>query len=151
MKITRQERIASLLGGAPPKADTAVLVDTLVLMIAADGKLKTGELEEAIAIAARLPGAKGRPADEMKKWVEDSLNAIKIEGRKARLESLGARLTKNTDREDAFRLAAAVRFADAEVSDEEDLMLVALRGVLNIDEERADVLVADVESRMFKA
>lgn len=151
MKITREERIASLLGGSPPRADTAVLVDTLVLMIAADGKLKTGELEEAIAIASKLPGAKGRKPDEMKKWVEDSLTAIKKEGRKARLESLATRLTKNTDREDAFRLAAAVRFADAEVSDDEDLMLVALRGVLNIDEERAEVLVADVESRMFKA
>ena len=151
MKITRAERIAGLLGGARPTAETGVLVDTLVLMLAADGKKKPGELEEAVAIAAHLPGAKGRPAEEMQKWVDDSLASIRVEGRKARLESIAQRLTRNTDREDAFRLAAALRFADGEVADEEDQMLVALRDALQIDPDRADVLVEDVESRLLKA
>lgn len=151
MKITREERIAGLLGGAPPRAETGALVDTLVLMLAADGKKKPGELEEAVAIAAHLPGARGRPADEVQKWVEDSLAAIRVDGRKGRLDSLAQRLSKITDREDAFRLAAALRFADGEVADEEDQMLSALRDALHIDADRADVIIEDVESRLFRA
>lgn len=151
MKMTRAERIAGLLGGTKPTAETGALVDTLVLMLAADGKKKPGELEEAVEIAAHLPGAKGRPVDEVQKWVEDSLEAIRVEGRKARLESIAERLTRNTDREDAFRLAAALRFADGEVADEEEQMLVALRDAFHIDPDRADVLVDDVESRLFRA
>lgn len=151
MKLTRAERIAGLLGGAKPTAETGVLVDTLVLMLAADGKSKAGEREEAVAIVAHLPGAKGRQVDEMQKWVDDSLAAIRVEGRKGRLESIAQRLTRSTDREDAFRLAAALRFADGEVADEEDQMLAALRDALHIDADRADVLVDDVESRLFRA
>lgn len=149
MKITRAERVAGLLGGATPRADAATLIDTLVLMLAADGKKKPGELEEAVEIARRLPAVKSRPADEVRKWVEDSLAAIRTEGRKARLDSIAKRLTANADREDAFRLAAALRFADAEVADEEDELLDALRAALRIEPERAEVLIADVEARLF--
>ena len=150
-KITRAERIAGLLGGATPKADAGTLVDTMVLMLAADGKKKAGELEEATAIAARLPAFKGKPETDAQKAVEASLAAIKKEGRKGRLQSLAKRLTASDDREDAFRLAAAVRFADAEVADEEDDLLVSLRDALQIDVDRAETLLADVESRLFRA
>ena len=146
---TRAERVTALLAGTRNVLSLEQIVDTLVLALASDRKIHAMEMGEAIAIVTKLPAWRGSDAKEIEAKVKASAGALVQSGRKSRIQSLAAALASDEQREEAFRLVVAMHYADAQVEDEEDKVLRAFRNTLGIDSERADVLIADVETRLF--
>lgn len=128
-------------------ADQA-LVNAMCLSIAADGEVSSEELEQALGMAMDLPGLKGKPQPEVEKYVERAFHLLKADGMDTSMLNVAKTLTASDEREHAFSLAAAVQYIDGQISDQENDFLAAFRDVLEIDPDRADALIAEIERHL---
>jgi uncharacterized tellurite resistance protein B-like protein len=127
------------------QAEYVPLCEAMYLMMSADGGV-SGEEREVLRGALRnLSGDALRSAD-IEAMLDVAVRNVEVEGSGARLRAVAGELGEDRGRaEVAFVLAAAIAFADSAIADNENETLNALAEALGIDEERAEVLLDDVE------
>jgi tellurite resistance protein len=121
------------------------LFEVMYLMIAADGNVATEEREVLRGAVRGLTDGAVRTVHIDKLLGE--CDARKDEGVDKRLEALAPILKEDPALvEAAFSLAAAIAFADDEIQDEENELINQLAEVLELDGDRADELLNQLES-----
>jgi tellurite resistance protein len=138
---------AGILSDAEKAALSRVdpMVETLFLMMAADGKVTDSERS---AVRGAVRGLTGDLLHEgtIKVMLETYERTLVEQGREERLRSIGVSLAKHpSDAEGAFALAAAVALADDEVDDEERKLVAQIASWFGITEARADVILNQLE------
>jgi tellurite resistance protein len=121
------------------------MVETMFLMMAADGKVTESERD---AVRGAVRGLTGDLIHEgaIKVMLETYERTLLDEGREARLKRVGQSLSAHPrDAEGAFALAAAVALADDEVDDEERELVKKLALWFGITDARAHVLLNQIE------
>ncbi len=121
------------------------MAETLFLMIAADGKITDAERD---AMRGAVRGLTGNLLHDgtIQVMFEEYERLLAAEGRDARLRRVGSRLSGHpSDAEGAFALAAAVALADDEVADEEQDLVEELATYFGISEERASLILDQLE------
>jgi tellurite resistance protein len=121
------------------------MVETLFLMMAADGKVTDSE---RTAVRGAVRGLTGDLIHEgtIKVMLETYERTLVDEGREARLRKVGESLKAHpSDAEGAFALAAAVALADDEVDDEERKLVGQIAAWFGITEQRALAILNQLE------
>jgi tellurite resistance protein len=117
------------------------VAETLVLMIAADGKITQSERE---AVRGALRGLTDNVLHDgtIDAMIASYQGALAKEGREARLRHVADHLAEHpSDAESAFTLAAAVALADDDVDAEERQLVTQLASWFGIAPERAAVIL----------
>ncbi len=121
------------------------LFEVMFLMIAADGKVEDAEFEVLRGAVRGLTDNALRTAHIEKMLAE--CKARYEQGKEARLEAIAPILKEDPAlTEAAFSLAAAIAFADNEIQDEENDLINELAEALDIEGDRAEELLAQLES-----
>jgi tellurite resistance protein len=135
-----------LAGDEEAKALFDATFEAMFLMLASDGKIQKEELEVLRGAVRELTAGIIRTA-QIEKLAEECAVKLEKEGPKARLEAAANALKGNdTAREAAFVLAAVMAFADEEVADEENELLNELADLLDLDGDRANELLDQLEA-----
>jgi tellurite resistance protein len=134
------KRITDTAGRTPEQA----LVNAMCLSIASDGEVTDEELEQALGMAMDLPGLAGKQQDEVEGYVARAFDQLKSEGMDTCMKNV-ARMLEGDERMHAFTLAAAVQYIDGKITDQENDFLAAFRDMLEIEPDRADAIIADIE------
>jgi tellurite resistance protein len=121
------------------------LFEVMFLMIAADGHVADEEFEVLRGAVRGLSDNAIRTAH-----IDKMLAECKVryeQGKEARLLVIAPVLKEDPAlTEAAFSLAAAIAFADNEIQDEENDLINELAEVLDIDSDRAEELLAQLET-----
>ena len=136
------------LTDAQGRTPDQALVNAMCLSVAADGEVTNEELEQALGMAMDLPGLKGKPQGEVEKYVERAFQQLKADGMERCMVNVAKTLATPEEREHAFTLAAAVQYIDGGISEQENEFLAAFRDYLDIDPDRADAILADIEKHL---
>jgi tellurite resistance protein len=132
-------------GLAVLQAEYGPFCEAMYLMMSADGEVSTEEREVLSGALRNLSGG-ALDSDVIEKLLADATENARADGRKRRLASVIADLSRDKARaEVAFVLATAIAFADNTIADEENDTLDTLAEGLGIDESRADELLGAVE------
>lgn len=117
-------------------------LDCLLMAAAADRELRDEELATIIAFVISREEFAGLDEDHVRTYINDRLRAFAAGGTSRRLETLRQELPSWEERENAYGLAVSIALSDADLSSEERTFLVHLRRALDLDDERADRIVA---------
>jgi uncharacterized tellurite resistance protein B-like protein len=131
-------------GDADSKARFEALFEVMFLMVVADGDVADAEREVLRGATRTLTDNAIRTAH-----IEELFQTCKVrvaEGVPARLAALAAVLKEDAALcEAAFSMAAAIAFADKEIQDEENDLINDLAEALDIDPNRADELLNQLD------
>ncbi len=120
------------------------LFEIMFLMISADGIVADEEFEVLRGVVRGLTDNAIRTA-YIDKLMADCKERYAA-GRDVRLEAIAPILKEDPALVEAgFSLAAAIAFADSEIQDEENELINRIAEVLDIDSDRADALLAQLE------
>jgi tellurite resistance protein len=132
-------------GDPDAKRRFEALFEAMFLMIAADGNIADEEREVLRGAVRGLTDNAVRTAHIDKLMDECKVRAA--EGRETRLKAISPILQEDPALvEAAFSLAAAIAFADSDISDEENELINDLAEVLGLDGERAEQLLNLLEN-----
>lgn len=121
------------------------LFEAMFLMIAADGTVDDAEFEVLRGAVRGLTDNAMRTA-HIDKMMADCKKRLE-QGKAARLEAIAPILKEDPAlTEAAFSLAAAIAFADSEIQDEENELINELAEALDIDGDRAEELLSQLEN-----
>lgn len=127
----------------------AALVETMVIAACIDGILAPGEDEVLAAQILSTPGFDKLDNKGLATTVESVADRVAKDGIEVRLKHIATSLgADSTLREEAFRLATLFVHYDGEVGEEEQSFLDALQGALEITDERASHIDAELTERM---
>jgi tellurite resistance protein len=121
------------------------LAETMFLMMAADGKLTSGEHD------AVRGGIRGLTDDVLRTgtisvMLENYQRRLDAEGRDERLRQIAETISEQaSEAESAFALAAAVALADDDVAEEENAFINQLAVWFGIGPERASAILDQIE------
>ena len=150
----RPSLIAPAPGSVPPAVfetlsavtEYGPLCEAMYLMMSADGHVTNDEREVLQGALRNLSGDTLR-SSQIEAMLDQSAKSVADRGRVERTAHVCAALRDDPARaEVAFVLAAAIAFADNVIADEENETLNRLAESLGIDEERANVLLDEVET-----
>ena len=134
-----------LEGDDEAKAFFDAVAEAMFLMIAADGTISDSERIVLRGALRELTGGMMRSA-AIEAMIDQFSATLAAEGQEKRIDAICALLRDRTDAaEAAFVLTAAVAFADDEIADAENDILNALAEKLNIDGDRAEALLDELE------
>jgi uncharacterized tellurite resistance protein B-like protein len=134
-----------LEGDDEAKAFFDAVAEAMFLMISADGTVAESERLVLRGALRELTGGMMRSA-AIEAMIDRFAAALAAEGQEKRLDAICALLRDRTEAaEAAFVLTAAVAFADDEIADAENDILNALAEKLNIDGDRAEDLLDELE------
>lgn len=120
--------------------------EAMFIMLSADGNV-TNEERDVLRGAIRELTANALRTTQIDKMCDDAAARLKEHGAKARLEAVAKLLkTERVAAEAAFVLAAAMAFADNEIADEENETLNEFADLLDIDTDRANELLDQLET-----
>ena len=121
------------------------LVETLFLMMSADGTLAEAE-RDAIRGAVRGLTDGALRSGTIDFMLEAYAKRLTDEGRDARLQAIAGEIGEEpAEAEGAFTLAAAVALADDRVADEENAFISQLAACFGISDARAEELLDQLE------
>lgn len=119
-------------------------LDCLLMAAAADKELRDEELAAIIAFVISRPEFNGIEEDHIRDYIHGRLRAFATGGTAARLEALIGDLVSVSERENAYGLAVSISLADGELAPEERSFLIQLRRALDLDEEQAARILAQL-------
>lgn len=123
----------------------AALFEVMFLMIAADGVVADEEFEVLRGAVRGLTDNAIRTA-HIDRMLADCKEKYK-QGREERLKAIAPVLKEDPALVEAgFSLAAAIAFADSEIQDEENELINEIAEALDIDGDRADELLTQLET-----
>jgi tellurite resistance protein len=126
--------------------DDAIL-DAIALSACADGVTNV-ELVAILRIARELPSLRDRPPAEIDARVHASFDRLAADGLEGRLQALGeAKLDEGTRRR-MFTAAAIVQYADGQVTNAENELLLDLADVLGLDDTKVNAIIAEIETEL---
>ena len=126
-------------------AEYGPLCEAMYLMMSADGHVTNDERDVLKGALRNLSDDRLRSV-HIESMLDDASKRIVDQGRDKRLSEVATVLHEDPARaEVAFVLAAAIAFADNVIADEENELLNMLAESLGIDEERANILLDEVE------
>lgn len=132
-------------GDADAKRRFEALFETMFLMVIADGDVAAEERDVLRGAVRGLTENAVRTA-HIEKLFAECTERLK-DGREARLDAIAPILLEDPVlAEAAFSLAAALAFADSEIQDEENELINELAERLEIDGDRADELLNQLEA-----
>lgn len=121
------------------------LVESMFLMMAADGQLAAEEREVLKGAVRELTSSKLRSA-QIDKLVDDGAARLAADGQAKRLAAIAELLKPEPIvAEAAFVLSAAMAFADDDIADAENELLNDFADQLGIDADRANALLDELE------
>jgi len=129
-----------------PYADACI--EAMVLVAAADGTLSPTEADHIHELSERLPVLGGIDGHELERFVRDASGRIAREGAERRLEALAAWLPDEA-RLGAFTLACVIALADHRASEEELILLDAMRRRFGIPEGEGDRILDAVRDEVY--
>lgn len=133
-------------------AQHGALVETMVIAACIDGILAPGEDEVLAAQILSTPGFEALDNKGLAATVEAVADRVSKDGLEARLAAIAFALGEDRAlREEAFRLATLFVHYDGEVGDEEQSFLDVLQKRLEISDERASHIDAELTERMADA
>jgi tellurite resistance protein len=116
--------------------------ETMVLVCAADGQVRTGELSAMIENLAGDPVFKEASLEAAQGYLRDAVNNLTTEGLPQRLTALAHGLSTHGQRTKAFRLAVRVAYASGKPSQSELRVLELLQATFGLgDDEVARITV----------
>lgn len=122
------------------------LAEVMFLMMLADGSLHPAE-REVLRGAVRTLSADAIRSGTFEVMLESFAESLREVGRDGRLDEILSVLSEDeVAAECALVLAAAIAFADGDVSDEENALINDLADRLGIEESRANVLLDELSS-----
>lgn len=133
--------------GGDPESERRfeALFEAMFLMVVADGNVADEEREVLRGATRTLTDNAIRTA-HVEKLFEACKARVK-EGVDARIDAIAEVLTEDAAlSESAFSLAAAIAFADSEIQDQENELINQLADSLDIDPDRADELLNQLEA-----
>ena len=134
-----------LEGDDEAKAFFDAVAEAMFLMIAADGSISESERIVLRGALRELTGGMMRSA-AIEAMIDRFSSALASQGQEKRLDEICALLRDRSEAaEAAFVLTAAVAFADDEIADAENDILNTLAEKLNIDGDRAEALLDELE------
>jgi hypothetical protein len=121
-------------------------LDAACVSLLSDGEVSDEEVRWLVSFVADLPGDVGEAG------VKDALARLNTHGGlEPALKALVSGLSDTTQREQAFAIATAVQHADDEVRPGEDDLLIVLAEVFNLDDGRANEILAVTEQAVAQA
>ncbi|MFI5299791.1 MAG: TerB family tellurite resistance protein [Polyangiales bacterium] len=122
------------------------LCEAMFLMAAADGKLEESEID-TLRGAIRELSEGGVRSVQIAAMVKGAQERFGKEGLKARLAAVANHLKTDRDSAEAtFICAAAIAFADDDIDDTENEVLNDLADALEIDGDRAETLLDELQA-----
>jgi uncharacterized tellurite resistance protein B-like protein len=118
--------------------------EVMVLVLAADGKVKAGEAEALVESLASDPLFNNVSAERAQAFITEAASALAAEGLPKRLSVLAHGLTTHAQRKRAFRLAAKIAGASGRPSQAEHRILDLLQATFGL----ADDEVERIQSRV---
>jgi tellurite resistance protein len=139
-------RASPMEGDAEAIAMFEACFEGMYLMLAADGKVADQETDLLRGAIRELTAGAIRSA-EIDKMAATACARVEAEGPVKRLETIASALKgERVAAEAAFVLAAAMAFADSEIADEENEQLNNFAELLEIDVDRANELLDQLET-----
>lgn len=149
---TRPSIITLIRRAAPVKMPTDALgatMEVVCLMAAADGKLaEAEEIQLCATFGALLPGAGTQEA--MRAVFARVMEELRRDGWETRVKMVAQRIQSAEERRNAYRLVAAVSFADGVVPAQEERLFAMLAEAFEIPRQEAELLLRDVKREMFE-
>lgn len=148
--VSSTDDVLAVHGILPPEEAAAVrsvdpVVETMFLMMAADGALTEDEVTVIRGAVRELTENYVRSAT-LNSMLRHYEKLLAEQGREERIADVAQRLRDDpAGAESAFVLAAAVAFADEKIEDAENEMLNEFADAVGISEERANVLLDELE------
>jgi tellurite resistance protein len=122
------------------------LCEAMFLMAAADGKLHESEIDTLRGAIRELSDG-GVRSTHIAAMVEGAQKRLAKDGLKARIQAVAAHLKNDVDTaEAAFVCASAIAFADDDIDDSENDVLNDLAEALDIDGDRAETLLDEMQT-----
>jgi tellurite resistance protein len=115
-----------------------VYAEVMVLVAAADGKLKPAELSALVESLAADPLFAHVSLERAQYFVSEAVHALATEGLPARLSVLAHTLTTHPQRVRAFRLAARIAKASGEASYAESRILELLQATFGLADDEVE-------------
>lgn len=133
------------------RAEWAPLVESMYVMMAADGEVSDAEKDVLRGAIRALSDDSVRSA-QLNAMLAEAKERVDAEGVKKRLQEATRELRDDRAKaEVTFILASAVAFADDAIFDQENELVSELAELLQIDEARANELLDSVESDLSSA
>ena len=133
--------IAKLLPSAPVSPEEAeILLELAFLMIAADGKLRTPEVQAFSDLAVCITGARDAAQPLVARFAATKPSEVPD-----RVRAIGPKLAPSL-RETAFKLAMGLALVDQEGSPEEDELVTVFVQALSLDMKRAETLAEEARN-----
>jgi tellurite resistance protein len=141
--LARQGLLDAAEASALERVDPCV--ETMYLMMAADGTVKLTELDAIRGAVRGLTGNRLR-SGTVDFMMSTYAARLKMQGREQRLEEIADQLSESpVEAESAFALAAAVALADDTVADEENALINQLALWFGISQDRAETILDELE------
>jgi uncharacterized tellurite resistance protein B-like protein len=117
--------------------------EVMVLVSAADGRLKEAETRAMVESLAADPAFSAVTADRAQAYVSDAVSALSIEGLPKRLSVLAHGLTTHSQRVKAFALASRVAQASGQASGPEARVLELLQATFGLADDEVERIRAN--------
>jgi tellurite resistance protein len=141
--LARQGLLDAAEASALERVDPCV--ETMYLMMAADGTVNPSELDAIRGAVRGLTGNRLR-SGTIDYMMTTYAARLKAEGREQRLEAIADLLSESpVEAESAFALAAAVALADDNVAEEENALINQLAQWFGIAQDRAEAILDELE------
>lgn len=155
MSNERDERLDRLRSAADtwlepedPEQQTDALIETAVLMAAADGEIAEPELQHLVTTVWYTTSTQADEA-HVRAMVAELMRRLHEDGWEARIASVAFRLRDPELRRNAYRLAAGVSFVDGEVQPDEERLFALLARAFEIPTDEASRLLTEVRDALF--
>ncbi len=122
----------------PTRLELRLVLETMVLMMAADGVIEDGEMVQFMAQVRGHPQLRQMSHLEVEQHLQDATKAIKKEGPSVRLRAIARGLPDKPQRMAALTMALAVALGDKKMGRAEEQVLQMMRKNFSLSQEDVD-------------
>ncbi len=116
-------------------------VEAMIMMIAADGVIEEGEVDDFMRNVYTRPQLSQVPQSEMISMIRRSLHAISTEGMDARIRAVARMLPHQQQKIEAFRMCLSICASDGDVAPEELAILKRMQAEFDLSESQIEQLM----------
>lgn len=135
------------ISGEQKLPDPHALIETMLLMVAADGTVKDGEMNELSRVVSEHPIFADFDTDAVAESFSRAFEALAVEGFEKRMEAIADALGTYHAQLLAFALACQVCFADGSIDETEFALLRTFQIVFGLSDETVSFVITHVQDR----
>ncbi|OIP38119.1 MAG: hypothetical protein AUK47_12555 [Deltaproteobacteria bacterium CG2_30_63_29] len=127
--------------------DPDALIETMLLMVAANGTVNDGEMNELSKVVSEHPIFKGFDTEAVAQSFSKAFEALAVEGFEKRMEAIADALGTHHAQLLAFALACQVCFADGRIDETEFALLRTFQIVFGLSDETVSFVITHIQDR----